>query len=631
MRRERKLVGLAMAAVLLGGAAFARSQDVATTQSREQELLAVLRSETPESEKAITCKLLAIYGSPAAVGDLAALLGNERLASWARIALEPIPGPEADAALRNASESLAGRLLVGVINSIGVRGDAAAVGLLGKRLADTDPAVATAAAAALGKIGTPESAARRPRALATGTPDRDAVAEACVICAEGLLAAGLRTEAVALADAVRTAAVSEQRQAEGARFAVLARGGEGIPLLVELLRSPSKRLFNMALFTAREVGIPGRRDATIAEAVDLALVREVVAAKPTEVGAERAMLMIDVLADRNSDGAGKVVQLAMLDAAAAGAKPIRLAAIRALGWVGDAAVVPRLLTIAADPEPEFAVAAREAIGVLPGEAVDREITPRLKAANPTTLPTLVSLVGDRRIGVVADVVLLVDHGDAAVRLAAIEALGAIVDLPNLDVLVRKVAAPLDEAEGVAATAALKEAAVRMADRDACAEKITAAVAAAGAPKAVLLEMLGDVGGARALAAVGAAAKSGDVELQDTATRLLGKWMTADAAPVLLDLATSDASGAFRGRALKGYVRIARQFVLPDGERAEMCRKALAAAGEPADRKAVIKILVRYPSAATLAVAKEAVALPGVESEATAAVAGIEATLTKPAG
>ncbi|MEI6506409.1 MAG: HEAT repeat domain-containing protein, partial [Planctomycetota bacterium] len=240
MRRERKLVGLAMAAVLLGGAAFARSQDVATTQSREQELLAVLRSETPESEKAITCKLLAIYGSPAAVGDLAALLGNERLASWARIALEPIPGPEADAALRNASESLAGRLLVGVINSIGVRGDAAAVGLLGKRLADTDPAVATAAAAALGEIGTPESAARLTRALATGTPDRDAVAEACVICAEGLLAAGLRTEAVALADAVRTAAVSEQRQAEGARFAVLARGGEGIPLLVELLRSPSK-------------------------------------------------------------------------------------------------------------------------------------------------------------------------------------------------------------------------------------------------------------------------------------------------------------------------------------------------------------------------------------------------------
>jgi hypothetical protein len=46
---------------------------------------------------------------------------------------------------------------------------------------------------------------------------------------------------------------------------------------------------------------------------------------------------------------------------------------------------------------------------------------------------------------------------------------------------------------------------------------------------------------------------------------------------------------------------------------------------------VIKILVRYPSAATLAVAKEAVALPGVESEATAAVAEIEATLTKPAG
>ncbi|MEX0670043.1 MAG: HEAT repeat domain-containing protein [Pirellulales bacterium] len=629
MRRNRRLTKLAVTAALLLGMQDARPQVVASSPSRERELLAVLCSETPESEKAITCKLLAIHGSPAAIGDLAALLGNERLSSWARIALEVIPGPEADAALRTATESLSGRQLVGVINSIGVRGDAAAVGLLEKRLADTDGDVAVSAAAALGRIGTPAAAAILSRALAAGVPDRDAVAEACVVAAEQLLAAGKHTEAVALASAVWRADVSEQRRAEGARCGILARGEEGIPMLVELLRSPSKRLFNMGLFTAREAGVRGRRDTALAEAVDLALVREVVAAPATPSASERAMLVIDALAERNGSGAGKTVQAAMLDAATAGAKPIRLAAIRALGRVGDAAVVPRLLTIAADPEPEFAFAAREAISVLPGEAVDREITARLRAANPGTLPTLVSLVGDRRIGVVADVVPLVDHGDAAVRLAAIEALGAIIDLPNLDVLVRKVAAPRDEAEGVAATAALNEAAVRMADRDACAEKIAAA--AMGTRQTVLLDLLGDVGGTRALAAVGAAATSGDEAIQDTATRLLGKWMTADAAPVLLKLATSDAAGTFRGRCLKGYVRIARQFALPDDERAGMCRKALAATEDPATRKAVIEILVRYPSAATLAVAKEAVTMPDVEAEAKAAVAGIAAKLAKPAG
>jgi hypothetical protein len=134
-----------------------------------------------------------------------------------------------------------------------------------------------------------------------------------------------------------------------------------------------------------------------------------------------------------------------------------------------------------------------------------------------------------------------------------------------------------------------------------------------------------------LAAVASAAKSGDAPLQDAATRVLGKWMTADAAPVLLDLAMSDAAGPYRGRALKGYLRIVRQFALPEAERAEMCRKALAAADDPADQKAVIEILVRYPHATTLGVAREATALADVADEAKAAVTAIEAKLGKPEG
>jgi len=122
----------------------------------------------------------------------------------------------------------------------------------------------------------------------------------------------------------------------------------------------------------------------------------------------------------------------------------------------------------------------------------------------------------------------------------------------------------------------------------------------------------------------AAARSGDEALEDAATRLLGKWMTADAAPVLLSLATAEPGGKFKIRALRGYIRIARQFVLPDGERAEMCRQVLAAAQEDADRKAVLEILVRYPSGATLAVAEEAAKLPGLEAEAKKAADEIRA-------
>ena len=172
--------------------------------------------------------------------------------------------------------------------------------------------------------------------------------------------------------------------------------------------------------------------------------------------------------------------------------------------------------------------------------------------------------------------------------------------------------------------------MRMADRDACAARIAEAIGSAGPRAGVLVETLADVGGGKALATVAAAAGSGHQSLADAATRVLGKWMTADAAPVLLDLATTDKAGPYRGRAMKGYLRIARQFALPEAERAEMCRRALAAAEDPADRKAVIEILVRYPHPATLAVAQEAVDMPDVAEEARAAVTAIEAKLAKPA-
>jgi hypothetical protein len=51
---------------------------------------------------------------------------------------------------------------------------------------------------------------------------------------------------------------------------------------------------------------------------------------------------------------------------------------------------------------------------------------------------------------------------------------------------------------------------------------------------------------------------------------------------------------------------------------------LAAAKEDADRKAVLEILVRYPSGATLAVAEEAAKTPGLEADAKKAADEIRA-------
>ena len=70
-------------------------------------------------------------------------------------------------------------------------------------------------------------------------------------------------------------------------------------------------------------------------------------------------------------------------------------------------------------------------------------------------------------------------------------------------------------------------------------------------------------------AVADAARSGGANMEDAATRVLGEWMSPDAAPVLLELASKLRNQRFQTRALRGYLRIARQLDVPSEERIAM--------------------------------------------------------------
>lgn len=577
----------------------------------ESELIAILQSDKPDGDKAIACKNLSVYGTTACVAELAKLLANEKLSSWARTPLEAIPGPAADEALRKAAESLQGRLLIGVINSIGVRRDEAAVSLLAKRLEDKDADVASAAAVALGKVG--NSAAAQPlRQALTSAPQnvRSAVAEGCVLCAEKNLAAGNAAEAVKIYDEVRQAEVPRQRMLEATRGAILARGNDGIPLLIEQLRSNDKGLFQVALSTARE--FPGRE-------VDKALAAELATAFP-----ERAALIILAMADR----AQSIELAAVMKAATTGHKLVRLAAVEALGRVGNASCLAALLDAAVDADEELAAAAKESLVSLPGDAVDQDITARLSAAEGQTYPLLIALVGQRHIEASDALLKALKHSDRAVRAAALTSLGNTASQKYLSVLVAQVMAPGSSADDAPlAQAALKTAAVRMPDREACAGELAAAVdRAPAAAKIPLLEIIAAVGGAKALATVGAAAKGSDAALQDAGSRLLGDWSSIEAAPVLLGLAKG--SGRFQTRALRGYIGMAKKFVIPEQQRAAMCASALEVARQPAEQKAALDVLKAFPHVATLQVAVQAMQTPGLKDDATEAAKAIAQKVAK---
>lgn len=599
------------ALLVMGLMVLARSavaDDRNASPDKERELIALLRSEAAPAEKAIACKRLAIHGSSAAVPDLARLLENQQLASWARIALEVIPGPEASSALRQATNSITGRLLVGAINSIGVRRDADAVDLLIVRLKDDDAEVASAAAVALGRIGNAAAAkALLPLLASAPVGVRSAIAEGAILCAERTRAGGKSEDAVAIYDEVRKADVPRQRVLEATRGAILARKPEaGVALLIEQLGSKEPALFQIGLSTARE--FPGSE-------VDQALAAEMSKAVP-----ERAALIVVAMADRKET----VVLPAVLKAAVQSPKPVRLAAINALGRVGNDSCLQALLNIAIEADADVAAAAKASLGDLPGTNVDEAIVAALPKAQGKLYPLLLELIGQRRIEAVAELKKALEHSDKAVRTAALTSLGATVPPQSLGILVTQLVNPKYADDAPIAQQALMAASIRMPDREACAEELSAALGRSALPKKIaLLQILGAVSGTKALQTIGAAAKSEDSELQDASTRLLGEWMTIDAAPVLLDLSQTIVEDKYKVRALRGYIRICRQFVMPEAQRIEMCQKAIEASRNPAEQKLMLDVLKRYPSIGTLRLALQVSHdAPELKGEATQAAMAI---------
>lgn len=590
-----------LAAILYSQIAFGQ----AISLTSEPELIQILASASEGGEKAMACKRLAVYGSAACIPEVAKLLSDAQLASWARITLEAVPGDESKAALRDAAHKLDGALLdgallVGVINSLGNLRDATAVELLAAKLQDANAEVASASALALGRIGDkPSLAALRSFMPQAPTAVVSAVAEGIVYAAEQLKKSGNTALAVEAFDEVRAAKLPDQRIVEATRGAILARGDEGIPLLVEQLRSPNRKLFAVGLQTAREMS---------STQLGAALIAEIASATP-----ERGSLMVQALAELP----GKPDLAALQNLATSGSQEVRLAAVTVLGRVGDVTCVDSLLQVARQ-NVDLSSPVRAALVALSDDKVNAELLKRLPGSADDKV-ILLEVVGLRQLEATDELVKSVDSDEESIRSAALQALGQTVPQAKLGTLVSQVLKPKRGSDLEAATRALMTAAVRMPDREACAATLSAAIESApAAAKVKLLETVAAVGGTTALQTMNTHAMGKEAALRDASTRLLGEWMTIDVAPVLMDIFVNGPKDRFQSRTIKGYIRVARQFVMPDDQRLEMVKQAMAVAQVP-EQKALFDIVKQKPSTGLLQFAIEALKNPELKSEAIAAI------------
>jgi len=587
--RSLATMTLVVCALAAGQCRAAAADDTSSSADKQRQLIGVLQSEAPPQDKAIACKRLAIYGTKDAVPALAPLLADASLASWARTALEAIPGPEANAALREALGKVQGRLLIGTINSIGNRRDPEAIAGLILKLQDADAGVACAAGVALGRIGGETAAAALVKSLAGAPAEvRGGIAEGCVRCAEQYLAGGKTADAMKLYDLVRAASVPKQRILDATRGAILARGSDGLPLLLEQLRSPDKAMLSIGLSTARE--LPGKE-------ITQALNAEVRRSAP-----DRQVLVFLALADRND----AAVMPAVLDAAKSGSSQLRIAAVGALDRSGNVSCVPVLLEAAVENNAELALAAKTAIARLPDKAVDVDLIARLQASKGKLRQVLVELAGLRRIEAAMPILLqCVEDADAGVRVAAVKAIGVVGDDKQTDDLVQF----LQKTQNNKERAEIEKALLAISGRCGAAcvpHLLPLAKNGQSALRIVALHALASVGGAEPLAAVKTACEDKDTEVQDEAIRTLSTWPNnwpddAGVAEPLLALAQDGKNTAHQVLGLRGYLQyIQSDKKLNDDEKVAKINDLLPLMKRTEEKKLAIADLGNIPTGKSLA-------------------------------
>jgi HEAT repeat protein len=599
------LAGLTLAAPVRAAEAPASSADKA------RQALAVLQSDAAPDEKALACKRLAVFGGPEAVPALAPLLADEKLASWARIPLEVIPGAAADDALRYALNRLQGNLLVGVINSIGVRGDPKAVEPLVGRLKDADAEVASAAAVALGRIGGAPALGALESSLGTAPGRvRSAVAEGLIVSAERSATSGQAAEAARLYDTVRRADVPWQRKLEATRGAILARQADGLPLLLETLRSPDNAVFNIGLSAARD--LPGRP------------VTEALAAELTRTLPERQSPLLLALTDRGDDAVWPAVNAA----ATKGPQSLRLVAIGVLERQGSSASLSTLLEAATDTDGEVAKAAKTALGRLPGKDVDSALASRLPQSSGSMRRVLVELAGQRRVAaVLPELSKAASDADPKLRAAGVKALGETVGVTDLGTLADLLAKAPSEDDLADVEAALDSACTRLTDKPRCAETLLARLPTSSAPaRCALLRVLGSVGTPAGLAAVRASLTHADATVRDAAFRVLADWSEPAAVPALVDIIRAPADDTQRTLALRGAVRLLGLGGQPPAQTVKTYGELLATARRVDDRKLILSGLGNVPDPLALAAVEPLLAEAAIRKEAEAALLSIAAGL-----
>jgi len=555
--------------------------------------------------KDFVCRQLYVIGTPAEVPALDKLLGDEQLSHMGRYVLERMEEPAAGAALRDALATTKGRLLIGVVNSVGNRRDAAAIPTLKQMLAGDDPALAAAAASALGNIGGPESLAALAAAQAKATGElKNVVIDGYLKCADELLASGKKAEAAAIYQELYAKDQPARIRMAALRGLVAAEPLKTAAVLLEMVKSNDAAAQAVACgYVARQM--PGEE------------VTKTFVAAMDGLSAGAQVLLLDALGARG-DATAKP---AVLAAAKSQDEAVCVSAIKAIGMLGNSSDVG-MLSAAAAKGGRSGDAARDALARLRGADVDAAIVSAMNNASADVRVELIKALAAR--GAAAAVPSLLDVAakdeSEAARSAALNAVGSLATEKDYPTLVQRVVAAKTDAERDAAGKAVAALAARMNNKDPSSEAVIAAMGNAPAPaKVALVGVLARIGGDKALAAVRAAQKDVDGAVQEAGARAITEWSDAAAIPDMVTIAKSD-NERQRTLALRGLGRVisAPNTKLPAADALGLYQQMIDLCKRPEEKRLVLAGVAEIKDAKALDMATAFLADDALRNEAATA-------------
>lgn len=539
---------------------------------------AVLASLAASVDKNVASFLLSqvqAAGKAEAIKPLAPCLRDEALAGPAVAALQAIGGPEAAKALLKGLDPAPAAAKLAIIDGLGAMRSREAVWKL-LRLADADnEGLRRAARAALANIGDPVAGPVLGKVLVAASWSERAEAPGLyLLYARRLAEAGRTADALASARALLRSydRPSESQVAAGALSLVVSiLGDKALPDLVRAAASSDPALRGAALETAEKSG----GEAATGQWIDLA--------RSASPGLEAAI--IAMLGRRGDPAALPVVREALRGRD----EGVRLAAIPAAVRLGGPSVLADLFGLIGAAGPAEAAALKTALLQFRAD----EVAPRAaELIDPTPHPgkaVLIDLLGEKGArGEIGRVFALAADADPATRASALGALARLAGERDLPRLVEMLERAADADDIVNLQNAVAAAAVRGAEPSRRGAALVELMGGASSGrKAVILRVLPNVGGDKAMSAVLAATGDPDSQVQTAAVYALSQWPDYAAAGELLRIAATTASKRYRLLAVDGYVRLVGKANMTGQRKLALFQDLLAQKFENADKKAVL--------------------------------------------